>query len=94
MLTAQHGGYFCWLVWALSAVLRLCFSRKVSLKSDTAVALRRGVSKVPCITLNIYNEYFCEFMWLSAITLHVLELLNITRKCKLRVLDINMNFTE
>ena len=44
------------------------------------------------IFINIYNEYFCKLMWLSAKSLDVL--LNITRQCKLRVLDINMNFIK
>jgi hypothetical protein len=41
---------FCWIFlmldWAPSAVLRLCFIRKVFLKSDTAVALRRSLSLI------------------------------------------------
>ena len=74
------------------------FSVKVFFKSDTAVALRRSVSKVPYIIvvsiINGYYAYFCELMWLSAKSLHVLELLNITRQCKMRFLDININFIE
>ena len=74
----------------------VCFFRKVFLKSDTAVALRR--SKVPCIIvvsfINVYDEYFCKLMWLSAKSLHVLELLNITHQCKIRFLDTNMHFIE
>jgi hypothetical protein len=33
-------------------------------------------------------------MWLSAKSLDVLELLNITHQCKLRFWGINMNFIE
>ena len=59
------------------------FSVKIFLKSDTAVALRRSLSKVPCIIvvsfINVYYEYFCELMWLSAKSTHVLELLRVTR---------------
>ena len=97
MLTAQHGGYFFWLVWALSVVLRLCFFRKVFKKSDTAFALRRSLSKVTCIivvSINVYYEYFCQLMGLSAKSPHVLELLNITRQCKIRFLDLNIHFIE
>ena len=39
--------------------------------SDTAVALRRGISIFSCLTIvfiDIYNEYFCKMMWLSAIS--------------------------
>ena len=76
----------------------VCFFSKAFLKSDTAVALRRSGSKIPCITVvsfkNVYYEYFCKLMWLSAKSTDVLELLNIMRQCKLRLLDINMNFTE
>ena len=56
------------------------------------VALRRSVSIIPCIIVlsfvNIYYEYFCKLMWLSEKSLDVLELLNITRQCKIRFLDI------
>jgi hypothetical protein len=48
----------------------VCVFRKAFLKSDTAVALRRIGSKIPCITLvsliNVYYEYFCKVIWLSA----------------------------
>ena len=37
---------FLWLDRAMSAVLRLCFFRKVFLKSDTVVALRRSLSLI------------------------------------------------
>ena len=47
------------LFWVLSVVLRLCFFRKVFLKSDTAVALRRSLSLFLWITLvyfiNVYE---------------------------------------
>jgi hypothetical protein len=46
-----------------------------------------------CIFIHIY-EYFCKLMWLSAKSPHVLELLNITRQCKIRFLDINMHYIE
>ena len=50
----------------------VCFFGKAFLKSDTAVALRRSVDEVPCIVvesfINVYYEYFCELMWLSAIS--------------------------
>ena len=85
---------FLWLFCVLSTVLRLCFFRKVFLKSNIAVALRRSLSNVPCIFINIYNEYFCKLMWLSEKSLHVLELLNIKHQCKMRFLDINMQFIE
>ena len=88
---------FLWLIWALSAVLRLCFFRKVFLKSDTAVALRRSVSKVSCIIV-VFSSTFIMSISMnscgSAKSLHVLELLNVTRQCKIRFLDINMNFTK
>ena len=55
---------FFWLFWVLSAVLRLCFFRKVKKKSDTVVALRRSLSLILWITLvsfiNVYYEYFCK----------------------------------
>ena len=76
----------------------MCFFRKAFLKSDTAVALRRILSKVPCITLvsfsNVYYEYFCKLMWLSAKSPDVLELLNVMRQCKLRFFNISMNSIE
>ena len=40
------------LASVLSAVSDYCmgfFFRKVFLKSDTAVALRRGISRIPCV---------------------------------------------
>ena len=46
------------------------------------------------IFINVYYEYFCKLMWLSAISPHVLELLDVTRQCKLRFYDINMNFIK
>ena len=64
-------------------IIALCFFSKAFLKSDTAVALRRSISKMPCIMLvsfrNFYYEYFSKLMWLSAKSPDVLELLNITR---------------
>ena len=76
----------------------VCFFRKVFFKSDPAVALRISISKVPCIIvvsfINVYYEYFCVLMWLSAKLLHVLELLNITLQSTMRFLDINMYFIE
>ena len=76
----------------------VCFFGKAFLKSDTAVALRRNGSKMLCITLvafsNVYYKYFCKLMWLSEKSPDVLELLNVMRQCKLRLLDINMNFIE
>ena len=76
----------------------MLFPGKAFLKSDTAVALRRSVSIIPCIIvvsfINVYYEYFCKLMWLSAKSPDVLELLNIMCQCKLRFLDINMNFIE
>jgi hypothetical protein len=76
----------------------VCFFGKAFLKSDTAVALRRSVSIIPCIIvvpfINVYYEYFCKLMWLSAKSPDVLELLNVTRQCKLRFIYINMNFIE
>ena len=46
------------------------FSVKFFKKSDTAVALRRSVSIILCIIvvsfINVYYEYFCKLMWLSA----------------------------
>ena len=45
--------------------------KRISHDSDTAVALRRGISIFPCLTIvfiHIYNEYFCKMMWLSAIS--------------------------
>ena len=51
-----------WIFWFLSAVLRLCFFRKVFLKSDTAVAL--SLSLILSLTvvsfINVYYEYFCK----------------------------------
>ena len=76
----------------------VCFFGKAILKSDTVVALRRSGSKMPHITLvsfsNVYYEYFCKLMWLSAKSPDVLELLNVMRQCKLRFFYINMNFIE
>jgi hypothetical protein len=46
------------------------------------------------IFINIYHEYFCKLMWLSAKSPHVLELLNVTRQCKITFFDINMHFSE
>ena len=83
MLTTQYGGYFfgCLVSERRSQIIAWYGFCVVSLKSDTAVALRRRLSKVPCIIvvsfINVYYEYFCQFMWLSAKSLHVLELLNI-----------------
>ena len=101
MLTVQHGGYFFdWFgLWTpYSDYCMVCFFCKVILKSDTAVALRRSLSKVPCVIvvsiINFYFEYFCELMWLSAKSLQVLELLNITRQCQIWFLHINMHFIE
>ena len=97
--------YAC-LDWALSADSDYCmvsffryfFKYFFYLKSDTAVALRRSGSKIPCITVvsfnNDYYEYSCKLMWLSAKSKDVLELLDVRRQCKLWFLDINMNFTE
>ena len=70
-------GYFG--LWApYSDYCMVCFFRKNKNKSDTVVALRRSLSKVPCIIvvsfINVYYEYFCECMWLSAKSQHVLEL--------------------
>ena len=83
---------------AVSDYCMVCFFRKAFLKSDTAVALRMSASKIPCITVvsfsNVYYEYSCKLMWLSENSKYVLELLNVRRQCKLRFLDINMNFTE
>ena len=101
LLTPQHGRYMFGLFWSLSAVLRLlCFFGKAFLKSDKAVALRRSISIILCIILvsliKVYYEYFCKLMWLwkfdgcfRGITLLTIKLL-----CKLRILDINMNFIE
>ena len=77
------------VVWALSSdYCMVCFFGKAFLKSDTAVALRRSVSIIPCIIvvyfINVYYEYFRKLMWLSAKSPDVLELQNITRQCKLR----------
>ena len=75
---------FLWLFWVLSAVLRLCFFRKVFLKSDTAVALRRSPSLILWITLvsfiNVYYEYFCKITGCFGIK----TLLHVRRQCKLR----------
>ena len=53
----------------------VCFRRKAVLKSDTAVALRRILSVFVCLTLvsfiNVYDEYFCNLMWLSALSPNV-----------------------
>ena len=92
--------YFSWFgLWApYSDYCMVCFFRKVFLKSDTAVALRKSLSKSSMhntwIFINIYNEHFSKLMWLSAKSQHVLEVLNITRQCKFRFLDINMHFIE
>ena len=55
----------------------VCFRRKAFLTSDTAVALRRSLSLIVCLTLvsfiNVYYEYFCNLMWLSALSPDVLE---------------------
>ena len=76
----------------------VCFFGKAFFKSVTAMALRRSVSIISCIIvvsfINVYYEYFCELMWLSEKSPDVLELLNVTRQCKLRFLDININFIE
>ena len=45
LLTPQHGGY----LYGLLCCLSVCFLGKAFLKSDTAVALWRSLSKVPCI---------------------------------------------
>ena len=75
----------------------VCFFGKAFLKSDTAVALRRTLSKVPSITLVFSSTFIMSISvnWCgSAKSPHVLELLNITRQCKIRFLDINMHFIE
>ena len=99
----QHGGYLYGLICCLSAVLRLLHGLlfpKVFFKSDTAVALRRSISLILCITLvsyiKVYDDYFCKLMWLSANSPDVWgkTLLNITRQCKLRFMDRNLNFIE
>ena len=59
---------------AVSDYCMVCFFRKDFKKSDTAVALRRGISIFPYLTIvfiDIYNEYFCKMMLLSAISLDV-----------------------
>jgi hypothetical protein len=85
---------FLWLFWVLSAVLRLCFFRKVFLKSDTAVALRRSLSLILWITLasfiNVYYEYFCKITGCFGIK----TLLHLRRQCKQRFWDINMHIIE
>ena len=54
----------------------VCFCRKAFLKSDTAAGLTRSVSLILCITLvsfiNVYDEYFCNLIWLSAISTDVI----------------------
>ena len=47
-----------------------------------------------CIFITMYDDYFCNLMCLSALSPDVLELLNVTRQCKMRFLDINMHFIE
>ena len=58
----------CWP----NIISRCAFAIKAFLKSVTAVALRRSLSIIPCITLvsfiNVYDEYFCNLMWLSALS--------------------------
>ena len=53
----------------------VCFFRKAFFA--TAVALRRGLSIIPCITLvsfiNVYYEYLCKLIRLSAKSPDVLE---------------------
>ena len=94
LLTPQHGGYLHGSFLCLSAVLRLLHGvlfYKAFLKSDTAVALRRSLSKVPCITvvsfINVYHDL------LSLQNPRMFWKQNITER-KLRFMDINMNFID
>ena len=76
----------------------VCFFRKVVLKSDTAVALRRSLSLILWITLvsfiNVYYEYFCKITGCFGIK----TLLHVTCQWKTnekqRFLDINMHIIE
>ena len=58
-------------------IVWFAFSVSLKQKSDTAVALKRSISLILCITLvsyiNVYDEYFCKLMWLSEKSLNVLE---------------------
>ena len=76
---------FLWLVWALGAVLSFL---KI---------WHSGCLKEKCI-IAVFSSTFIMSIYVnscgSAISLHVLDLLNLTRQCKIRFLDINMNFTE
>ena len=48
----------CFCVWApYSDYCMVCFFRKVILKSDTAVALRRSISLIPCIIV-VFSSTF------------------------------------
>ena len=54
---------------------KVCFSRKAFLKSDTVVGFTRSESLqlfyMGLSFLNFYNEYFCIWIWRSAISLYV-----------------------
>ena len=72
------------VVWKLySDYCMFCF-----LKSDTAVALRRSVSIFPCLTIVFSSTFIISISvkWCGSLQYHrmFLELLNITRHCKLR----------
>jgi hypothetical protein len=92
----------CFVVWTLySDLCMVCFFHNVFLISDTAVALRRSICLILCITLvayiKVYDDYFCKLMWLSANSPDVFEAQHywtVKRQCKLRFLDININFIE
>ena len=76
---------FCWLhnmadicsgcfgLWALySDYCMVCFFGKVFLKSDTAVALRRSVSIIPCITLVLSSTFMLSISvnWRGSLHFH------------------------
>ena len=85
--------FSCFGLWALySYYCMLWFFCKAFLKSETAVALRRSLCKVPCITLvfsSIFMIMSISVNWCGSLQNHrmFLELLNITHQCKLSKLN-------
>jgi hypothetical protein len=60
------------VAWSWPNIIAVCFRHKAFLKSDSAVALRRNLSIIPCLTLvsfiNVYDEYFCY--WCGSLHFH------------------------
>ena len=89
----------CFGLWELySDYCMVSFFGTAFFKSDTLVALRRSLPKVPCITLVFSSTFMMSSSvnWCGSLQNQRMfsELLNITRQCILRFFDRNMNFIE